>query len=91
MARISGDERRKMLQAVSIGPKMIGYLEEAGIEKLADLRGMDAHVLALAINAALGRRHINANGVRALENLIKLAEGGGLDDRPAASSLWQAR
>lgn len=77
MVRISEDERRKMLQAASIGPKMIGYLEEAGVEKLADLRGMDAHVLALAINAALGRRHINANGVRALENLIKLAEGEG--------------
>lgn len=70
---ISPEERLKMLQAASIGPKMIGYLEEAGVEKLADLRGMDAQVLA--INAALGRKHINDMGVKALAALIEMAEG----------------
>ena len=67
-------ERRKMLEAHSIGPKMIAYLEEIGIERLADLKGADAGEIAMRIDIALGRRHMNRLGVAALENLIALAE-----------------
>lgn len=72
---ISDDERRSMLRAHSIGPTMIRYLEEIGIEKLSDLRGTDAEEIALRMNIALGRRHINRLGVAALRNLIELANG----------------
>ncbi|WP_331372052.1 hypothetical protein [Sinorhizobium chiapasense] len=70
---LSEGERQLMLRAFSIGPRMIDYLEEIGIERLADLKGADAAELALRINVALGRRHINRMGIRALENLIALA------------------
>ena len=51
------------MQVHSIGPKMILYFELIGIERLADLRNADARGLALRINAALQRNHINATGV----------------------------
>ncbi len=65
-----------MMRAHSIGPKMISFLERISIERLDDLRGADAHEIAMRINVELGHRHINAQGVKALENLISLAEGG---------------
>ncbi len=66
-----------MLRARSIGPRMIAHLEEIGIERLADLRGADPAELALRIDVALGRRHINRQGIEALRNLIALAEETG--------------
>ena len=71
---IDGSERQKMLKAHSIGPKMIAYLEEIGIERLADLKGADAGEIAMRIDIVLGRKHMNRLGVEALENLIALAE-----------------
>ncbi|WP_378948328.1 hypothetical protein [Mesorhizobium sp. ANAO-SY3R2] len=73
---ISDEERQAMLRAHSIGPAMIRYLEEIGIEKLSDLRGANAEEIAMRMNIALGRRHINRLGVAALCNLIELANGG---------------
>jgi hypothetical protein len=73
-ALIEHGERRKMLAAHSIGPTMVGYLQEIGIEKLSDLRGADPHELAMRIDIALGRRHMNRQGLAALVNLIELAE-----------------
>lgn len=67
-------EKEKMLRAHSIGPKMIRYLEEIGVERLSDLRGADAGELAFRIDIALGRRHMNRLGTAALQNLIDLAE-----------------
>lgn len=72
---ISEDERKSMLRAHSIGPKMIRYIEEIGIERLADLRGADPQQIAMRIDIALGRKHINSLGVAALRNLIELANG----------------
>ncbi|MBO6717590.1 MAG: hypothetical protein JJ913_06485 [Rhizobiaceae bacterium] len=72
---ISDHERQKMLRAHSIGPRMVGYLEEIGIERLSDLKGADAEAIAMRIDVALGRRHMNRLGVAALRNLIELAEG----------------
>ena len=71
---IEPGEREKMLRAHSIGPRMIVYLQEIGIERLADLRGADPHEIAMRIDIALGRKHINRHGMAALENLIALAE-----------------
>ncbi len=70
---ISEEERKSMLRAHSIGPTMVHYLEGIGIERLADLRGADAEEIAMRIDIALGRRHINSLGVAALRNLIDLA------------------
>jgi hypothetical protein len=70
---ISEVERKKMLRAHSIGPTMIGYLQEIGIEELSELRHADPDEIALRINVALGRQHINRAGVAALRNLIELA------------------
>lgn len=58
-------ERAKMLKANSIGPRMPTYLEEIGIHRLSDLRGADAEELAMRINVALGRKHMNRLGVAA--------------------------
>ncbi|WP_395449984.1 hypothetical protein ACHMW7_09305 [Aminobacter sp. UC22_36] len=62
---ISKDQRKSMPRAHSVGPKMICYLEEIGIERLGDLRGADPHEIAL------GRKHINS--LAALRNLVELA------------------
>ncbi|MFD9900047.1 hypothetical protein [Mesorhizobium sp. NPDC059025] len=71
---IDETERKAMLKAHSIGPRMIAWLEEIGIEQLAHLRGADADEIAMRINIALGRRHLNRLGVEALRNLIALAD-----------------
>jgi hypothetical protein len=71
---IEARERERMLRAYSIGPKMIAYLEEIGIERLDDLVGADPLVIAMRIDIASGRRPLNRLGVAALKNLIELAE-----------------
>jgi hypothetical protein len=71
---IEGNERQKMLRAHSIGPRMIAYLEEIGMERLADLKGANAGEIAMRIDIALGRKHMNRLGIAALENLIALAD-----------------
>lgn len=70
---ISDDERKSMLRAHSIGPKMIGYLEDIGIARLADLEGADPLEIAMRIDISVGRKHMNSLGVAALRNLIELA------------------
>lgn len=62
-----------MLKARSIGPRMLDYLAAAGIETLDELRSADPAVLAMRINAALGKPHINRLGIAALANLVSLA------------------
>lgn len=86
-SRMSPREREKMLRAHSIGPAMIGYLEMIGIVRLADLRLRDPDELAFCINAELGRRHINATGVRALANLVALARAGAKSAHRSATIL----
>jgi hypothetical protein len=41
---IDENERARMLKAYSIGPRMIAYLEEAGITRLEDLAGAEAEL-----------------------------------------------
>jgi hypothetical protein len=74
LAMISEAERKKMLRAHSIGPKMIAYLQEIGIERLSDLAGANPEEIAFRIDIALGRKHMNRLGVEALRNLIALAD-----------------
>ncbi|MDR6759676.1 hypothetical protein J2Y48_004994 [Mycoplana sp. BE70] len=71
---IDPQERARMLRARSIGPTMVRYLEEIGIERLSDLIGASAEELAFRIDISLGRKHMNRLGVTALANLIALAE-----------------
>jgi nucleotidyltransferase/DNA polymerase involved in DNA repair len=71
---ISEDERRKILLAHSIGPRMVVYFEQIGIERLADFVGADADEIAMRIDIALGRKHMNRLGVDAIRNVIALAE-----------------
>ena len=67
-------EREAMLRARSIGPAMVHYIEQIGIERLADLHGADPALIAMRIDIVLGRKHINRLGVEALRNLIALAD-----------------
>ncbi|WP_054313633.1 hypothetical protein [Mesorhizobium sp. 1M-11] len=71
---IDETERKAMLKAHSIGLRMIAWLEEIGIERLVDLKGADADEIAMRIDIALGRRHLNRLGIAALQNLIALAD-----------------
>jgi hypothetical protein len=71
---IADSEREKMLRAHSIGPRMIAYFEMIGMERLSDFAGANAEVIATRIDAALGHRHMNRNGLEAIGNLIALAE-----------------
>ena len=67
-------EDRSLIEAVPLcGPKMADYLALAGVVRFDDLADLDAATLRLAINAALGRPHINALGVRAIQNAIDAA------------------
>lgn len=83
---ISDIERQKMLRAHSVGPRMIAYLEEIGIERLSDLRDADAGTLAMRIDIALGRKHMNRIGVEALRNLIALAASEFTGDKTSDSA-----
>ena len=71
---IEARERRRMLRAHSIGPRMIAYLEEIGITRLDDLAGADALEIAMRIDIAVGHKHLNKWGIAALKNLIELAD-----------------
>ena len=70
---IEDSERQRMLRAYSIGPTMIGYLDQAGIRRLDDLAGADAEEIAMRIEIATGHKHLNKLGLAALRNLIELA------------------
>jgi nucleotidyltransferase/DNA polymerase involved in DNA repair len=71
---IGEEEKRKMLRARSIGPRMVAYFEMIGIERLADFAGADADEITRRIDAAVGRKHMNRLGVEAIRNLIALAD-----------------
>ena len=62
-----------MMRAYSIGPRMIHYLEQAGIERLEDLVGADPGEIVMRIDIASGRRPLNRFGREAVHNLIELA------------------
>lgn len=49
-------ERQLLLKAHSIGPKMVDYIELAGIGSLDELARANARDLAFEINARLGTR-----------------------------------
>lgn len=67
-------EDRTRIEAVHLcGPKTADYLEMIGINTFDELADADAATLRLAMNAHLGRPHINAMGVRALQNAIDAA------------------
>lgn len=70
---ISDDERKSMLRAHSIGPKMISYLQDIGITRLDDLKGADPLEIVMRVDISVGRKHMNSLGVAALRNLIELA------------------
>ncbi|WP_439502501.1 hypothetical protein [Aminobacter ciceronei] len=70
---ISDDERKSMLRAHSIGPKIISYLQDIGITRLDDLKGADPLEIVMRIDISVGRKHMNSLGVAALRNLIELA------------------
>ena len=73
MSRINAEERRKILQAHSIGPRMLVYLEEIGIGRLCDLKGASVDEIVMRIDIVLGRRKLNKFGIEAVRNVIALA------------------
>jgi nucleotidyltransferase/DNA polymerase involved in DNA repair len=74
MPGISAAERGKILKAHSIGPRMLVYLEEIGIERLSDLKGASASEIVMRIDIVLGTRRLNKFGVEAVRNVIALAD-----------------
>jgi hypothetical protein len=70
---IDPKERARMMRAYSIGPRMLHYLEAAGIERLDDLAGADPGEIVMRIDIASGRRPLNRLGREAVRNLIELA------------------
>jgi predicted RecB family nuclease len=67
-------EDRARIEAVHLcGPRTADYLEQIGIESFDALADADAATLRLAVNAYLGRPHINAMGMRAFQNAIDTA------------------
>jgi hypothetical protein len=66
-------ERQKMLKAFSIGPKMVAYLESAGIRTFAELAERDAESLLLQIHVETGVK-LNKMGLDALANLVVMAK-----------------
>ena len=65
-------ERQAILQARSIGPKMVAWLEEAGYGRLGDFAAETPENIAFRIEACTGRR-LDRNGIKALENLVAYA------------------
>jgi nucleotidyltransferase/DNA polymerase involved in DNA repair len=74
MSGIGVEERRKILKAHSIGPRMLVYLEEIGITRLSDLKGASVDEIVMRIDIVLGRRKLNKFGIEAVRNVIALAE-----------------
>ena len=70
---LSKTDKDKMLAVHQIGPTMVKYLEMVGINSFEDLKRHSAQELQLGINAVLGKQHINAAGLKALQNLILAA------------------
>ena len=81
-AAFSPQQRAVLLRAWQMGPKMIAYLEAVGVTTLSELAQQDPGALRVAINAHLGRPHINAMGERALANAVACARSH-LDQRQA--------
>ena len=52
---IDARERARMMRAYSIGPRMIPYLEQVGIERLEDLVGADPGEIVMRIDIGRGR------------------------------------
>lgn len=72
--RFSQEERRALLGAHQMGPKMVEYLELIGVATLQALAKRNPAQLRHAINAHLGRPHINAMGEYALEQAVAAAK-----------------
>lgn len=74
-----------MLDVPRCGARVIERLASVGIERLADLRGEDAHDLMERVNIEAGRPIWQPPmAILALENLIEAAHGQpGAADRPA--------
>lgn len=70
---IEPTERARMMRAYSIGPRMIGYLEQIGIKRLEDLAGADPGEIAMRIDIASGRAPLTRLGHAAIRNIIELA------------------
>jgi predicted flap endonuclease-1-like 5' DNA nuclease len=73
-AKPVSEDRKRMLAARSIGPRMLDHLEAIGITRLEQLRAADAREIAWRIDLMLGAPRMNAAGIAALQNLIDLAE-----------------
>jgi hypothetical protein len=70
---LSPEDRARIESVHLCGPKTANYLELVGIKSFDALADADAATLRLAVNAHLGRPHINAMGERAFQNAIDAA------------------
>ncbi|MFZ2099740.1 MAG: hypothetical protein WAU86_04165 [Oricola sp.] len=73
---MENEEKRAILRARSIGPKMLAWIEEAGYERLADFTRETPENIAFRIEAVAGIK-LNRNGLKALRNLIDWSREAG--------------
>jgi hypothetical protein len=69
----SETERALLLGVQNAGPKMVGFLELAGVSSLSELARADAALLRIRINAHLGHPHLNTMGQDVLSAMIAAA------------------
>lgn len=70
---ITQTEKSRIGEARSIGPTVIGWLEQAGYEKLSDFCTESPENISFRVEIATGIRP-NKNAMKAYQNLIAFAQ-----------------
>ncbi|MEP3278840.1 MAG: hypothetical protein ABJN26_19735 [Stappiaceae bacterium] len=70
---IAKNERKKMMQSYAIGPKMVDYLNQIGINKRTKLAKADPREISERIHQVIGDPNISEKQVESLGTLIDLA------------------
>lgn len=76
---LSSKERKRILSARSIGPKVVSWLEQAGYTNLADFAHETPENISFRVEIATGIRR-NQNALNAYAHLIALAKENSIDN-----------
>lgn len=70
---IAKHERKKMMQTYAVGPKMMDYLNQIGINKRTKLAKADPREISERIHKVMGDPYTSEKQVESLGTLIDLA------------------
>jgi len=73
---MTDDAKGTLMRARSIGPRMVLWLEQAGYREITEFAGETVDNIVFRVEAMAGVR-LNANGRKALANLIDHARNTG--------------